>query len=239
MSEPLTIACWKWQSATYRHDFTAEHVNVLQRMVARHYDRPHRFVCITDDPEGVECETVELWNDHATLPNPNSRALPSCFRRLRLFSREMRDVIGPRVLSLDLDVVITGDLAPLLEVDCDFIGWAMPGSHRPRVFNGSLWMVKPGALDFVWTGFDPDKSPQTAHRAGYLGSDQGWMSYLLAHDRPGWTKADGIYSYASDIYRSPGRRLPDAARVIVHHGKRKPWLKATQNEARWIREHWR
>ncbi len=237
--EPLTVVCWKWQHPTYKHQFTAEHVNVLQRMVARHYPRPHRFACITDDPAGIACETLPLWDDHGGLPNPTASFLPSCFRRLKLFSGEMLPVLGPRVLSLDLDIVITGDLTELLEVDCDFIGWALAGTHQRRVFNGSMWMVKPGALDFVWSDFDPERSPKTANAAGFLGSDQGWMSYLLAAEYPGWTRADGVYSYAADIYPRPGRRLPENARVVVHHGKRKPWLRRTQQEARWVKEHWR
>lgn len=237
--EPLTVVCWKWRARGYRFAFTAEHVNTLQRMVARHYDRPHRFICITDDPAGIACETLPLWSDYAGAQNPSGPQFPSCFRRLKLFASEMREILGPRVVSLDLDVTIVGDLCPLWERDEPFTGWAVAGTHHPRVFNGSMWMVKPGALDFVWRAFDPLRSPYAANKAGFLGSDQGWMSYILGPARPGWTEEDGVYSYSRSIRKRPGKSLPPGARVIVHHGKWKPWLAEARREAPWIKDHYR
>jgi hypothetical protein len=70
----LTVCCWKWKGpANYRSQFAAEHVNVLARMVARHYAKPHRFVCITDDAEGIDPEIgiVPLWDDFASIPSPH------------------------------------------------------------------------------------------------------------------------------------------------------------------------
>ena len=78
-------------------------------MVARHYRRAHRFVCITDDAKGIDGDirTVPIWNDFAHLRGPNG---VNCYRRLRAFSAEAADLIGPRFVSLDLDCVITADV---------------------------------------------------------------------------------------------------------------------------------
>ena len=61
-SKPLTVVTWKWSVPGYRSDFCAEHVNVLRRMVARHYSRPHRFCCVTNEPEGLDPQ-VEVIPD--------------------------------------------------------------------------------------------------------------------------------------------------------------------------------
>src|SRR5690554_5669781 len=96
---------WKW-GQDYRHTFCAEHVNVLERMVRRHYDGDLRFVCVTDDPEGIEGETFPLWDDFKDVPNPHGATeYPSCFRRLKLFDPATQDAMGikpgDRVVSLD------------------------------------------------------------------------------------------------------------------------------------------
>src|SRR5690606_31900955 len=125
----LTVITFKWSTPGYRSKYDATHVNTMQRMVARHYPHPHRFVCVTDDPAGVECETWPLWDDLASVPNPTwpDRG-PSCYRRLKLFARPS---LG-RWVWLDLDAVITGDLSPL---------WTRPEpvvTYRPPGLNGGV-----------------------------------------------------------------------------------------------------
>lgn len=87
----------KWKPPfAFRTTYKAEHVNVLRRMVARHYPHPHRFVCITDDAKGIDpgVEVIPVWDDYADIPPPQGGYNPSCYRRLRLFSREMEGFWG-------------------------------------------------------------------------------------------------------------------------------------------------
>ena len=66
----LTICCFKWQSPIqYRTKFRAQHVNTLRNMFRRHLHMPHEFVCITDDPAGIDQDIriVKLWNDLADV----------------------------------------------------------------------------------------------------------------------------------------------------------------------------
>jgi hypothetical protein len=112
----LAVVCWKWKPKIgYRSTFCAEHVNVLRSMVERHYRKPHQLVCITDDGAGIDprVRVVPLWQDHARLPSPHGGNNPSCYRRLRAFSAEAAELIGPRFVSVDLDCVITGDMRPV------------------------------------------------------------------------------------------------------------------------------
>jgi hypothetical protein len=237
----IHFVCWKWRSKTYRTVFEAKHVNVLAGMLRRHYKAEHRLICITDDPTGVKCETHPLWKDLSELVNPSGAVLPSCYRRLKLFAGETTQAMGiedgERVASLDLDVVLTGEVTALFDREEDFVGWKGIGTYRPVVYNGSLWMFRAGRLRWLWDEFDPDQTPKLTREAKYFGSDQGWMSYRLNGSAPGLDIEDGVYSFARDIHRQ--RKLPANARIVFFNGKRKPWERLTQREQPWIAKHWR
>lgn len=234
----LTVACWKWKGpASYRSQFAAEHVNVLARMVARHYARPHRFVCITDDAEGVDpaIGIVPLWNEFAELRSPHGLGNPSCYRRLKAFAPEIRDVLGERFVWLDLDCVVTGDLAPLFDRTEDFISW---GDTNPsNSVNGSMVMMTAGARARVYEDFDPATSPELTRRLGHFGSDQAWISKVLGKGEARWGAADGIYSYR--VHLKPLRGvLPANARIVFFHGQVDPWSPEAQRLG-WVRDNWR
>lgn len=235
---PLTVVTFKWRAPPgYRSSFRAEHVETLQRMVARNYDRPHRFVLVTDDARGIHSPDVEcfqLWNDFGTVPNPSGRRNPSCYRRLRLFAKEPGAWLGERFVCLDLDAVITGDLVPLWDGPEDFKIWKSATSGNP--YNGSMWMLRAGARPQVWRDFDPAQSPGLTARAKLYGSDQAWIAYALGADEPTWSQADGVYSYRNDI--QPHGRLPENARVVFFHGKHDPWGAEAQR-LEWVRNHYR
>jgi hypothetical protein len=235
MSEtPLAVVTFKWRKPGYRSTFTAKHVNVLRRMVARHYKAPHRFVCITDDADGFdpEIEVLPIWDDYANVPSPHGIAAPSCYRRLKVFTPEMSTTIGPRFLCLDLDTVILGDVRAIFDRTEDFIIW---GETDPRSFyNGSMFMMTAGARKQVWDDFKPDTSPMEAYRAGKFGSDQGWISYRLGHGEATWSTKDGVYSYRKHIETKAGR-LPADAKIVHFHGKHDPDSRVPQR-LDWVRK---
>jgi hypothetical protein len=233
----LNICCFKWTPpAGYRSTFGPETVNVLQRMVARHYDAPHRFTCITDDPRGLDSavHVVPLWSDFATIPSPHGKHNPSCYRRLRVFAPDIAPILGDRFVCLDLDTVIVGDLAPLFDRPEDFVIW---GETDPRSFyNGSIFLLRAGARTRVWDEFDPQRSPQRAKAAGKFGSDQGWISYCLGRGEATWGRQDGVYSYRVHL-KPHGGRLPTDARIVNFHGHEDPWGPAAQR-LDWVRAQW-
>lgn len=234
----ITFICWKWVQEGYRTDYTAEHVNVWLNMVQRYCDRPARLICVTDDPKGINCETYPLWSDHNELANPNGPALPSCYRRLRIFdpdtTRAMGIADGDYVFSMDLDIVITRALKPLLDFSGEFIGWRGIGSFRPVVYNGSLFKFRSGHFAYLWNDFNPLTSPRETKNARYYGSDQAWLSYKFDGQMPGWMQHDGVHSY-SVMRHKP---LPDNAIIVAFNGKNKPWNPAVIAEAPWIKDHW-
>lgn len=233
----LSVVTWKWRPfAGYRSTFGPETVNVLRRMVARHYPDPHRFICVTDDATGLDpdIDVVPLWNDYADVPHPTSPAHPSCYRRLRAFAPDIAQVFGKRFVSLDLDCVIVDDLRPIWNRTEEFVGLA--GTQPPTTFNGSMFLLTAGTRPRVWKEFDPQFSPVNAQRAGHYGSDQAWMSYILGPSEARWSPADGVYTYRLHVAPCHGR-LPRDARIVFFAGKKDPWS-AEVKDLPWIRENY-
>ena len=235
----LSVVCWRWKPKPfYRSVFPPETVNVLQRMVKRHYPHPHRFICVTDDPVGIvaDVEIVPLWDDYGDLPNPHGADFPRSYRRLRMFSQDIDRVFGPRFVSVDLDCVVVGDLTPLWDRQDDFVAWRDPSPRTP--YNGAMMLLRSGSRTAVWTEFDPVSSPRAATRLGYLGSDQAWIGACLGPNEPTWTADDGVLSFRIDVQIRAGGSLPEGAKIVFFHGREDPWDAGVQERFDWVREHW-
>lgn len=234
----LRVVCFKWKPAPgYRSQFNPNTVNILRNMIERHYHGEFELVCITDDPIGIDhrVRIIPLWDDYSSLKNPNGMRNPSCYRRLKVFSAEAEQIIGPRFVLIDLDVVITKDVTPLWNRAEDFVIW---GNTHPRThYNGSMMLMTAGCRQKVWTSFDPVKSPRLTRDAGYFGSDQAWISYCLGKNEAMWSRVDGVYSYRLHIKNRFGT-LPNDARIVLFHGRVDPWSIDGQRMS-WVREHYR
>ncbi len=215
----ITIVTWLWKTTGWRKDYTAEHVNALEKMIKKNLNIPHVFKCITDMPEGINCETVALWENPKTNTHPTR---PNCYRRLKAFSEQIRPILGDRFLSIDLDCVILGDITSIVDrPEDDFI--ILKGSSSP--YNGSMWMMNTGARKQVYDSFHPINSPtvaaqqKTSTGRGYYGSDQAWISYKIPGEKT-WTQKDGVYQYIYDI---KGKPMPENAKIVFYAGELKPW----------------
>ncbi len=179
----VTFVTWKWLGADGSRSFQSKHVNVLYAQIARHYPRPFRFVCITDDPAGLDPKIEalpipEIAKSLQSLQNPRGPRFPNCYCRLWNFSEEAAALLGPRIFQIDIDVVITGDLRPLVDRDEDFVGWTDKRFEEHKIAGGA-YLLKTGSMKEIWTDFDPERSPAQAFAAGFKGSDQGWISYKI------------------------------------------------------------
>lgn len=234
----ITIVCWKWEAApTYRSKFTSDHVAILAAMIKRNATVPYRLVCVTDRVESIRgipgVEPVQLW-DVPKIALPADK--PNCYRRLKLFDKDLdRSIFGDRVLSIDLDCVIVSNIDHILSESADFCGWTMYGMP----FNGSLWSLKVGSRPWVWDDFDGVVSRNRAANAGFIGSDQAWMSFSLCHSEARYTPdKHGVYSWKKHIRKSG---LPANASIVFFHGVPDPWDPALKEipEAQFIYEHYK
>lgn len=237
----LDVVCWLWvPTKDYRSQFNTTHVNILRRMVERNYPHPHRFSCITDHTSGFDPEVrvIPLWDDHAKRESIYGPNTPSCYRRLRAFSGDMREIIGPRFVSIDLDTVVCGDLTPVFHRPEDFVIWGDRARQTP--YNGSMWMMNAGAREHVWTDFNknPDRAIAKARGAGFFGSDQAWMCYALGPQENRWTADDGVFSYRTHVKNNNGL-MPDDCRICFFQGHYDPWHPRIQQTCPWVVEYYR
>ena len=91
---PTSIVTWKWPAPKgYRSHFTANSVNILRRMVARHFPHPHRFLCVTAETDGLDAavEVIPPWDDFVHVVNPsgarNRPVIGGCARFTRTSAR--------------------------------------------------------------------------------------------------------------------------------------------------------
>lgn len=234
MSQPLTVVTWLWNRE--ESGLGPKHVHALRDMVAKGYGKPHRFVCVTDDPRGIECETYPLWDDYKDLKNVHDETLPSCYRRLKLFSEWAEGVFGVRRVSLDLDAVVTGNLQPLWDRPFPFIGWQVAGTYRERVYQGSMWLIQGEEYRDVWNRFNPEYCPKTAYAAGYGGTDQAWISWFIG-ERNYWDGLDGVLNWKTDLTPRMGT-LPPSRIVFFPGDNGKPWDEKLRQEHDWVAEHY-
>ncbi|NCC30972.1 MAG: hypothetical protein EOM24_02985 [Chloroflexia bacterium] len=228
----LDIVTFKWGQPNYRSNFRAEHVNTLKNMVKRNLSLPHRFICITDDPTGIDADTMPLW-ESPIQGLPADR--PNCYRRLRLFSEEAREAFSPTIACIDLDTVITGDITPLFAGQEPFV--IFNGTSKQTPYNGSFWILRDGSRRQVWDRLVPEAPHLTK---GIVGSDQAWIAYVLGHGEATYGKAEGLYSYRLDFrLASQKRTLPDNCRMVSFHGRVDPWTRAALRASPWIEEHYR
>lgn len=241
----IHIVLWKWLQPGFRVTYTAEHVNTVTSQIKKHMNgEKHRVICVTDDAANIrmDVDVHPLWKDHSGTPNISGPHLPSCYRRLKLFDPTTQQEMGiakdDRILSLDLDTCVCGDLTALTRRKDRFVGWAVRGTRHIRVFNGSCFLFSAGDLSEIWSDFDPSTSPKKAFQAGFFGSDQGWLSFNLAKrtDCAGWTFPQ-VVSYAREVARRP--KLPTGCVLVNFHGRHKPWQRETQAVTPWVKDHWR
>lgn len=230
----LTVVCWKWGKL-----FGAEYVNKLKNSVKRNLHIPHEFVCITDDHHGLDPDvcTMELPQEWATSPR--------CIRRLRMYDRAFAKRLGDRLLAIDLDVIITGDITPLVDRTEPTVFWRV---GYAQVFSGSFQLFNAGEPESLWRWFSGDPAGVLAtlsRRGSYQASDQDVLNrWLMAHPPVGWWRDDdGIQVYFGKGYE---RFIPDGltqdtlapgTRLVVLGSADKHVIDAGAHP--WIVEHWR
>lgn len=228
-SSDLTVLCFLW-AGEGRHEalytYSARYVNTLQRMLARNLSAPHELVCCTNMPDGVECRTVPLPDEALARGALNPKLYAFHPDGVRLF--------GPRILMLDLDVVIVRPFDDLI-TDEPFVAWSvMP--RTPGRFNTSFVLMDAGAYPEVWETYDPETAPALLEAAGMDCWDQGWVSYCLGDRGRGIPRTGaGLESFKPQI----GWSLPDEARLVFFNGPRSPEMPELQRRHPWIAENWK
>jgi hypothetical protein len=210
----------------------AEHVRALRGMVERNVTLPHRFVCVTDEKiDGIDCVPMD-WRKHVQ---------GTVFARLMQHNPDWcRANLGERVLSLDVDLVITGNIDHILARLENFVIWRNPNFPKPQraFYQSSVQLFTAGARPELWSDFDPHETPKWVNwRFG--GKEQAWISERLEWDEAYFSELDGVYGAGRLGGAGIGSDLPDNACIVSFPGARAPWQAETQAKHPWLKEHYR
>lgn len=198
----MTVACV--QVGNY-FGLGAEYVNKLRAGVARHLPLPHRFACITDDPEGLD-DGIDVIEAHP--------GLTGWWQKLALFKPGTFET--ERVVYFDLDTWILGDLSGLASYAGPFA--MLEHLIRPgRAASGMLaWHRDSDGARVIW-----DAYLAVGHEPVHALGDQGFMADALkaAGIVPDLlTRSMGIYSYKLHCLNG----MPEGIKVCCFHVKPKP-----------------
>jgi hypothetical protein len=225
------------------------YVDRLYAMVNRHLSRPFRFVCFTDDAEGIRQEVECLPMPPITLTEKYKN---HPWRKIGLFNPTLGDLSGT-TLFLDLDLVIVDSIDPLFDYEpsrfCIIHNW----THPDRITgNSSVYRFEVGADSYVLDRFYTESHEHWIAEYGnsqtFLSNSVKDMAYWPAewcvsfkkHCLPG-----GPFGLFNMLKRS---RVPEGARVVVFHGHPNPddalagrWPGGIHKQLRpatWVADHW-
>ena len=139
--------------------YPAVYVNVLYNAVKDHLEEPFRFICFTDDAEGLNPQIEVRAIPDLGLPEKAWKR--GAWPKIGVFAEDAFDFSG-RALFIDLDTMITGDIEPFFHDRGTFraIGrssWTMLAAPKPAIYR---W-VKP-KIQYIETrlGLMPPKIPE-------------------------------------------------------------------------------
>lgn len=183
----LTVCCVLKSGGQY----TPAHVTRLWAQVEQRLDAPHRFACLSD----MEVVPIRL---------PLKRGWPGWWSKLELFRPGL---FQDRVLYLDLDVTVVGDLRSLAFYPALFA--IMKDPWRPG-FNSSVMVWDAGMADHLYTDFDESVMKR-------LPGDQDWITERMP------TARTFVHPLAASYKAHCRFSVPRGTRAVVFHGAPKPW----------------
>ena len=213
----------------------ARYVNALFRGCSRNLTVPFQFICLTDDAGGL-------------LPGIQARIVPQglipsrlhpIYTKLALF-RPSEFPSGARVLYLDLDMVVTGNIDAVASYSGPFAMLRDPAC--PSELNSSImaWGVN-GSSENIWTKWVDAGQPDSRL------TDQSWIADMhpdairLQDVFPGRLrsfKAECLPPRNATFRRIRNRLFgvpyPDGAAIVYFHASPKP----DNCPQRWVQAAW-
>lgn len=211
----LTVICVLKNGGGYGPD----HVDKLERQVARHLSLPHEFMCLSD--VDVNCRRIAMQHDW-----------PGWWSKIELFCP---GVVTPNTIYIDLDNIILDDFAEIAGCGHDFA--MMQNLNRPEMASSAIMWFGSKIPVEVYKRFvvNPDiwvKYHQIYAKGPYLG-DQAFIWDSLGRDVPLLETAKyGIKSYRKHILGLD--RPPKDTRIVCFGGHYKP----SNVNAEWVRAAW-
>lgn len=182
-------------------DYRPEHVIRLREQVMTHLPGAD-FWCLSD----IEIPGVQ------TLPLKFD--WPGWWAKMEVFRPSIK---GP-VLFFDLDTSIVGGLGDIAAIDRLSI---MRDVYRPHGLQSSMMYLPEGARERIWLEWID--RPEHWMRIYRKGGDQAFLERFWLEKANRWQDLlpAQIVSYKAD--RIAERGIPENARVVIFHGRPRPW----------------
>lgn len=210
------IICMKWGDK-----FGPEYVNRLYKMVQANLSLEHRFVCFTDNPDGL-CEGIE------TRPLPEvtlENGLPERgWKKLGVFSKKLADLSGT-ALFLDLDTIITANIDQFFEEEGKFLIIKDWDFKNDIIGNSSVFRFKIGEYPDILENFCKNGEEI---RKKYR-NEQAYLSYaiyekgILKYWPSKWCisfKRNCLRPFPLNYFLEP--KLPEQTKILIFHGRPTP-----------------
>ena len=258
MSERVNILCFKWGKR-----YGADYVNRLYRGVKAHLDRPFRFVCVTDNPEGL-VEGVDAQPfpgpPPGWTPNERYKKWPSIYVKLCVFEKGFAQLEGP-TLFLDIDQIVTGDLGRFFDyrpgefcIIHNWIEWTKClFRKRPAIGNSSCFRFEAGeASDRIYRTFLAEL--EDAINPALYRTEQAYMTHTVGLENIAWWPENFVRSFKRSCtwpwplnhFLEP-RFNPDTS-ILCFHGRPAPeeaikgyrgkHLNTWTKPCKWVEELW-
>lgn len=177
-----------------------EYVTRIHEAVRRHLG-PRRVYLVTDDVAsnypGIRCK-------------PADPTLNGWWQKLRLFKPGMFPE-GERMLYLDLDTVIVGDLRPLESYAGDFA--CLRDFYRHNGLGSGVMLWRSGWGGEIWERWNAMGRPTNP------GGDQWWIELSVPRADRLQDLFPGMFaSFKADCQNG----APEGARAICYHGRPRP-----------------
>jgi len=179
-----------------------EYVNRLARAVLTHTMSGVGFLCLTDDPKGITCATA-----------PIETSDPGWWAKLVLFKPHPA-LAGSRVVFMDLDTVIVGNIDFLFDYDGPFA--ILRDFYVPTGFGSAIMSIAPGfGRSAIWDAF----RYRAQHYIKTMHGDQDLIRCVVPRADL-WQDMfpDKIVSYKVHCTKI----VPAGARIVCFHGEPKP-----------------
>lgn len=240
MDDARVILSMKWGTP-----YPAVYVNVLHRACRDHMTGDFRFVCLTDDPKGLDAG-IEAF------PIPDIGCTPAHYQRgawpkISVFTDPLHGLAG-RALFIDLDVVIVDSIDPFFDLKGPLFGVGEgPGWRHGQVptaptLNTSVFGFTLGSQTDISNAFSADPNAASAQ----YGNEQQFVEGTARHWAP-WPDP-WVVSYKRHIRRKSllapilgPHPVPAGTRIVAFHGRPKPMEVARSGFGRgygWIRDYW-
>lgn len=236
-------------------EFTSEHVNILFRATKAFSSKDFKFICLTDDPKGLDSNIIPLDIPQIGLTEfPKSKG---AWPKICLFHPDLAERIE-HVLFLDIDTIIVGNIDPFFEDPFQHLKMLSCGP-RWRNFDATLPPVgATGMLSYrpkfhvnIFETFCQD--PSAAYKSFEV-EQQFVAAYAQKVDffPLEWIESFKYHlrrQYLVDVFLPPLDPKPDTLMVAFHGfprpnlvaDKTKKWARFPRSgvhRPRWVLDYW-